>query len=359
MIIQMKANDGDGMGKKSLSHQETAWFCRSLALLIQAGIGLGDGIFLMAEEEEGQSQNFLNQLGSRLDQGLQLSETLEESGVFPGYVIGMVQVGERTGRMEQSLMSLAAYYEDRCRINRMMRSALAYPSMILLLMLAVIAVLLIKVLPVFDQVYVSLGSRLTGVAAGLLHLGQFLEAVLPVLLGLLTLGAVLVLLFSCWSAFREGVLSVWRRRFGDRGVSGKFNNAQFARALAMGLSSGLPLEESVDLAQMLLADIPDADSRCRKCAGLLKEGASLADALGNSGFLPAASCRMLTVGLRGGNGDQVMTQIADRLMEDAGQALEDGVSRVEPAMVLIASLLVGVILLSVMLPLTNIMSSIG
>ena len=68
---------------------------------------------------------------------------------------------------------------------------------------------------------------------------------------------------------------------------------------------------------------------------------------------------MLALGLQGGSGDQVMEEIACRLMDEAEAALEQKVSRVEPAMVLTASLLVGVILLSVMLPLMNIMSSIG
>lgn len=347
------------MRKSILSYQEVAGFCRNLYLLVQAGIGLGDAVFLIAEEEEGQFQRILNGLGERLDQGAVLSDAMEQCDVFPAYVTGMLKVGEQTGRMEEALLALAVYYEDRSRISRMMRSALTFPAMIMLLMLAVIAVLLMKVLPVFDRVYVSLGSRLTGVAAGLLHLGGFLEASLPVLLVLLAAVAVCVLLFTCWTPFREAVLAVWQTRFGDKGVSAKFNNAQFARALAMGLTSGLTLEESVDLAQMLLADIPGAAKRCEQCAQMLREGVSLAEALGSSGFLPAASCRMLTVGMRGGNGDQVMTEIADRLMEDAELALERSVAKVEPAMVLTASLLVGIILLAVMLPLANIMSSIG
>lgn len=348
------------MQKRKLSNQETAGFCRSLALLFQAGISLGDGLFLMAEEEKGGSFcELLKQMGTGLDQGRLLSVVMKESGAFPGYVCGMVQVGERTGRVEQSLQSLADYYEDRCRVGRLLRSALAYPSMILLLMLGVIGVLLVKVLPVFDQVYVALGSRLTGLAAGLLYVGQLLEAALPVLLVVLVLICVLVLLFSCVAGFRESVISLWKKRFGDKGVSAEFNNAQFARALAMGLSSGLTLEESMELAGMLLADVPAADARCRKCGALMQEGGPLAQALGEAGLLPAASCRLLSVGLRGGNGDQVMNRIADQMMEAAGESLEDKVSKVEPAMVLVASLLVGVILLSVMLPLANIMSSIG
>ncbi len=342
-----------------MTNQEVAGFCRSLSLLMQAGIGLSDGVFLMAREESLKQQDLLQKLGEKLDQGLSLSTAMNESEGFPAYATGMVRVGEKTGRLEESLFALAEYYEDRCRISRMLRSALMFPTMIMLLMLVVIGVLLIKVLPVFDQVYVSLGSKLTGVAGWLLQLGEVLKDCLPVLLAVLALAAIVVFLFSCWDPFRQGILAVWRKWLGDKGVFAKFNNAQFARALAMGLSSGLPLEETVSMAGLLLAQVPGASKRCHKCARMLQEGASLSEALGEPGFLSASSCRMLAVGIKGGNGDRVMTEIGDRMMEEATWALESAVSKVEPAMVLIASVLVGVILLSVMLPLTNIMSSIG
>ena len=99
----------------------------------------------------------------------------------------LAEVGERSGRMEESLTALADYYDERCRMERRLRSALLYPAVILLLMLVVMVVLLTKVLPVFNDVYASLGGRLTGVAGGLLALGQALDAALPWLCGLLVL----------------------------------------------------------------------------------------------------------------------------------------------------------------------------
>lgn len=343
----------------NLTNEEISSLCHGLALMLHAGIPLADGAYLMAEEEQGQYKERLTGLGRRLDEGALLSAAMEDLGGFPDHVTGMVQIGERTGGLEEALNSLAAFYEERQRISNRLRSALAYPSLILLLMLAVVGVLLVKVLPVFDEVYASLGSRLTGIAAGLLQLGQLLEAALPVLLVLLILAAAAVLLYARWTPFREKCGAFWQNRFGDRGVSRKFNNARFARALAMGLSSGLPLEEALELSRMLLSDIPGAARRCGICAERLAAGASLSEALGEAELLPASACRMLTVGLKGGNSDRVMEEIADRLMEDAGDALEAAISRVEPAMVLTASVLVGLILLSVMLPLMNIMSAMG
>ena len=108
-----------------------------------------------------------------------------------------------------------------------------------------------------------------------------------------------------------------------------------------------------------MQDTPPAAERCRLCARKLAEGGELAETLRESGMLPPAACRLLMLGMRSGNGDAVMEDIARRLSSEATQALERKVAQVEPTLVLVTSLLVGAILLSVMLPLMNIMTAIG
>lgn len=342
-----------------LDHSQTAHVCRELALLLHAGISLADGVFLLAQEETGPLRDLLWSLGTGMDAGGQLSDVMESSGGFPVHAAGMIRIGEETGRLEESLQALADFYEERCRTSRQIRQALTYPCMLFLLMLAVIAVLLIKVLPVFDGVYASLGSRLTGISAALLELGQILEKALPAVFVLLMLLAAAVALVRLCVPFRETITAWYSRCFGDRGISRKFNNAHFAKALSMGLSSGLHAEEAINLSAKLLADIPGGAERCRQCAAAVSEGAELSSAMCEAGLLSPAQSRMLTVGIRGGNADRVMEDLAEKKMEEARDALDALVSGVEPAMVLTASALVGLILLAVMLPLVNIMSTIG
>lgn len=347
------------MERKQLSKIEISQVCRELAVLLHAGVMLGDGLALLAQEEQGENRQVLAEIGDAVDRGETLSGALRQSGQFPAYVVGMVEVGERSGRTEQALQSLARYYERQEQMDRQIRSALTYPAILLLLMLVVIVVLLSQVLPVFDEVYASLGGQLTGVAGGLLAAGQALDAAMPLLCVLLLVAVVLVLAFSLSDSFRGKLMAMWRRKFGDRGVSKTISEARFAQALSMGLGSGLPLEEAVDQCAALLEDVPAGAQRCRICADRLRTGGELAESLRESGVLPAAACRMLALGLRSGSGDEVMEDIARRLSDDADQALERKVAQVEPTLVLVTSLLVGAILLSVMLPLMNIMTAIG
>ena len=342
-----------------LDHEQTAQLCENLALLLHSGISPADGMFLLAREETGETADLWEAMGHSLDSGIPLARVWEESGIFPVHTPAMIRVGEETGRLEEALQSLAAYHETRVRTTRQIRNALAYPCLILLLMLAVLAVLLIRVLPVFDAVYASLGSPMTGMAGLLLQLGQALKQALPLLAIPVLAAAAAAAVYRMYSPFRERMNSALRRRFGDRGVLRKFSNARFAQALGMGLRSGLTVDSAFELAQTLLADIPGAVSRCEDCANQLRSGSSLGQALESSGFLSPAHSRMLEASLRGGNADRVMEQLAQRMQEDAQNALEDRVAAVEPAMVLICSLLVGLILLAVMVPLLDILAMIG
>ena len=229
----------------------------------------------------------------------------------------------------------------------------------LVLMLVVIVVLLAKVLPVFNDVYASLGGRLTGVAGGLLAMGRVLDAGMPVLCALLGVVVLFMAAFSMGGAFREKVLGWWQKRNGDRGLSRQMHTARLAHALAMGLRSGLPLEEALMLAGDLQGDVPAAKARCEDCVERLERGEDLAASLKESGVLPAAACRLLSLGQKSGSSDTVMEEVARRLGEESEAALDAKVSKVEPTLVLVTSLLVGLILLAVMLPLMHIMTAIG
>ena len=334
--------------------------CKQLALLLRAGVPTGDALYLLAEEEtSAEYKTLLTELAAQVENGVYLSDALSHSEAFPGYVAGLLQVGETAGRMEETLLSLSQYYEEQDKLSRRLRSALTYPVILLFLMLIVIVVLLTRVLPVFNDVYASLGGSLTGLAGGLLALGNFLNAVMPFLCILLGLIVVAVAAISLSHSLQDKLLTFWQRHFGHKGISRQINDARFAQALAMTLSSGLPLEEGVSMASALIANDPHAAKRRRDCLDRLTAGEDLAASLSASGLLPAASCKMLALGLRAGHGDVTMSEIAGRLSDEARNTLDRKVAMIEPALVIITSLLVGGILLSVMLPLMNIMKAIG
>ena len=348
------------MKSYSLSHMALADLSQQLALLLHSGVGVADGLHLLAEQEPDPTiRTILSTAASQMDAGSALWTTLEQAQCFPSHAVHLLHVGEESGRLEETLMALSHYYEEKDLRQRQLRSALTYPAILILIMLVVIVVLLSQVLPVFQQVYASLGGSLTGMAAGFLSIGNGLQILLPYLaaiMGILILAGIL-----CYTLpfLQIRCQRLWHKVLGDRGVLRKQYEAHFAQALSMAYSSGMPLEDGIALASALLEDSPQAKKRCEDCRALLDEGKELAAALQETQLLPATACRILALGLQAGTGDVALEEISRRLTREAQEALEQKMAMIEPALVMITSLLVGAILLSVMLPLMNIMKAIG
>ena len=145
------------MSKQTVSNEYVSAFCLEMSLLLHAGIGIEDGLYLLIEDEKDKkSKKMLEQLADLVTEGKPFSEAVREVGMFPKYVGDMIETGEETGRLEQSFQALADYYDRQQQLMSQIRSALLYPFILMVLMLVILVVLLVKVLPIFNQVYEQL-----------------------------------------------------------------------------------------------------------------------------------------------------------------------------------------------------------
>lgn len=345
---------------KYISNMETESLCRGLSELIHAGISAGDGLHLLAEEaEHPEEKAMLLELAEKADCGFSLYESFYSSGKFPAYVCAMILAGEKTGKLEGALRSIASGCQERHRAEEQIRAMVLYPAVLFLAMTAVITVLLTRVLPVFASVYGQLGGSLTGIAGWLLSLGHLISRLMPAVWLLLGAAAFVLVLAAFSSSFRAKSLQLWNLCRRERGIGRMFACARTAQVLAMAMESGLPVEESLLLAAEQVAHMPDTFRRFQDCSRKLAEGAKVGEAFREFCILPAAECRLLETGIKSGAGDRVMGEIAFRLQEQAENTLYRRVSQAEPVMVLSASVLTGFIILSVMAPMTDIMAALG
>lgn len=345
------------MKQKMLTNEQVWSFCTALEQLIHAGIGLGDALVLMTEEEPDDTcREMLTGMAQQADEGASLSTVVRQTGRFPGYVSTLMEVGERAGKLEQALHALSRHYESRDRMDRRLASALLYPSMLILVLLAVAVVLLVWVLPVFQDVYDQLGSGMTGIAGSLLTVGGWLRQGMPVLCALVAIFAAFLLI----PFLRMWIVGKWNRFRGDRGVHRAVLSARFMQALTMGLESGMTDVEAAQLASKLSqGEVAAFEKRCIHCVEAIRSGGNLPKALRTAGFLSPSDRRLLDAGIRSGRGETVLQQIAQRQLERSEEALERQTGKVEPVLVAIACGLIGGVILSVMLPLVNIMTAIG
>lgn len=345
------------MKGKQLNHEQIFTFCTALRDLLSAGISLGDALTLLSVDEENAAlRNSFKDMSQWADEGASLADVFRRSGLFPGYVCAMLAVGQRTGKGEQALAALSRCYEARERMDRQLRTALLYPAALLLVLLAVAVVLLVWVLPVFNDVYIRQGSSLTGFAGWLLALGQVLGKAMPVICAVLAAMAAALLI----PAVRRWAGKCWRLTLGDRGAHRKQLNAHFLQAVAMATASGMTAREAVLLAQELADGEAKAfRNRCKHCLDEVDAEQPLHLALEKAGFLRSADRRLLDAAYRSGRGETALEKTAERMTEQAEEAMERQTGRMEPILVAVACGLIGAVLLAVLLPLMQIMNAIG
>lgn len=347
------------MHQKRLSNQEIASFCSQTSMLFQAGITPLEGMnILLNDSKSSEGKEILQTILDTCRQGESFATALRSAGVFPDYVLHMIAIGEESGNLDDVMQSLADYYEREDAISDSIRSAVSYPFIMIGIMLLVIFVLLGKVMPIFNQVFIQLGSEMSGLSASLLHLGNSLNRYSLVIL-IVLVALVLLYFLSVKTPIGKKLTRQFLSAFPlTKGFYEKLAAARFAGGMALTISSGMDTFASLDMVSEL-TEHKGMQEKIAACKKAIEDGANFSDALTASGIFSNLYARMVSVGFRTGSIDTVMQKIADSYDKETERKIRSIISILEPTLVIILSVIVGLILLSVIFPLMGIMSSIG
>ena len=341
-----------------LTNTELSVFFRETALLQKAGITPAEGVAELLEDAG--ADPVLKQLKEHLDDGERFHEALTSTGVFPSYVTGMVRIGEEAGALDSVLTSLADHYEREESIRESIKSAVVYPCLMIGMMLVVVFVLITRVLPIFSLVFAQLGTGMTGISAALLHAGQVLNRYSIVLLILLVVLVALFFYFYATASGREKAAAILEYFGPTKAIRRDIASGRFADALSLMFKSGIPLsEETMDMARALVGHGGMADAITHFYDLVEKESLNIPEALKKAGIFSGLYSSLMNAGFKAGEQDTVMEQIAVRYEEDTDKKIYALIGVIEPTLVILLSVIVGLILLSVILPLIGVMSNLG
>ena len=155
------------MAKPKLDSAGISLFCESVAMMLAAGIQTDEAVGMLSEDiGDAALQATCTTVYQSLNEGRTLAESMQGSGAFPRYAVDMVRVGETSGRTEEVLRALGVYYDEEDRLFAKIRSAVGYPAALLCIMSVILAFTVIVILPVFEDVYVSMAGSLTNGSSG-------------------------------------------------------------------------------------------------------------------------------------------------------------------------------------------------
>ncbi len=333
-----------------LGNLEIAFFCEQVAMVITAGIPAYEGIsILMSDAPDKKTEALLRQIYEPLEMGSTFHHALASTGVFPQYVLDMIELGETSGKLEDILHSLTLYYEREEAIHNSFKSAITYPLIMTVITIAAVFLLGSQILPVFNQIYSELGSELTGFPFFMMQFSHALSACMPVILFLLMLLLIGGFFYTKTASFE---MFIQRQPLAMNTAS-----SRFANCISMAVSSGLDTSQGLELAERLSSN-PYMKVRIQKCKELIEEGFSFSDAVLATKIFTRTYASLLNIGFRTGSLENVMNRIVKEYEDRIDYELHSVVSRLEPALVILLTVIIGFVLLSFLLPVMGIMVNI-
>jgi type IV pilus assembly protein PilC len=355
---EARASRGIRIFKKRVKSEAVVIFCRQLATMIDAGLPLVQGLDALQEQ---QAQNvffaeIIRTVKEDVEGGKSLSDALERHPrAFNPLIVNLVRAGENSGTLAEIMDRIAKYLESARALQRKVKSAMMYPTVVSLMAVIITIVLLVKVIPVFGTIYSSFGADLPLPTKMLLRVSEILRKYLPIVLA-----ACVGLGLGVRGFYRtdKGRLRIDNLKFripvfGD--LIRKVVLSRFARTLATLVRSGVPILRSLDIVGKTAGNYA-MELAVVEAAQKVKEGESIGSPLEGTGMFPPMVVRMISVGEKTGRLDNMLEKIADFYDEQVSTTLAGLTALIEPLLIAFLGIVVGTIVICMFLPILKLSS---
>ncbi|MFP4182034.1 MAG: type II secretion system F family protein [Thiohalospira sp.] len=340
---------------------DIALFARQLAVMVNAGVPLVQGLGIIAEGFDSPAmRHLIEDLKADIEGGSPLSTALERHPAhFDPLFCNLVAVGEQTGRLDELLNRIADTRERLEAIKSKVRKALAYPTVVLVVALAITALMLVVVVPAFQGLFAGFDAELPAITRWVIGLSEFAQARGPLILLLLILGGA----GAAWGYRRSPTLqrraAGWLLRLPLLGnIVRKAAIGRFARTQATLFSAGVPLVEGMDSVAGAMGNPVYADAITR-IRDRVATGQSLQQALAASGLFPNMVVQMVAIGEETGSLDTMLAKVADFYEAEVNDAVDTLSSLMEPIVMVVLGGLIGGLVVAMYLPVFQMGQAIG
>jgi MSHA biogenesis protein MshG len=336
--------------KEKVKHDDLLIFSRQIYTLLKSGIPLTRALAGLQESAAPAMGQVIRQTRESLESGNEMSTSLaRQTGVFSGFYVAMVRVGEMTGRLDEVFLRLFHHLEFEKLMRDQVKSALRYPSFVVAVMGVAIMVVNIFVIPAFQKVFDGFGAELPFMTQILVGFSKFTLVAWPYLLA----GAVGgFFAFKRWTSTENGRY-VWDRSKLKFPIAGKIIRkatlARFSRSFALALKSGVPVVQ----AMMVVANTVENAFFARaieKMRDGVERGDSVLRTAAASGIFTPVVLQMIAVGEESGTLDEMLGEVADFYQQDVEYELKSLSAQIEPILIIFLGVLVLILALGVFLP---------
>jgi len=336
-------------GKVSL--YDLVMFTRQLATMIDAGLAMVQSLQALAEQTGNKiMRDTIKDVCVRVESGDSFSEALQKHPkAFDRLYVSMVSAGEKGGMLAEILARLATYLENTARLRKKVKTALMYPIVVSVVAVVITTFLLVKVVPVFGDIFSSFGAKLPGPTLFLVGVSNFVKKWFFLIF--LGLGGIIY----GWMSFikTKGGREFWDGRriklpvFG--GLAHKICLARFTRTLASLIRSGVPILEVLQIVSQTVGNVV-MEKAIKTSAADIERGEGMSTALGKHPIFPTMIIRMITAGEQTGKIDNMLERISDFLDDEIETTLSGLTSLIEPILIVFLGVVIGGMVICMFLP---------
>jgi type IV pilus assembly protein PilC len=344
-----------------LKDDDKVSFFRLMATMINAGIALTKGLRILQDQIENQHfKQIISDVAFRIESGSSFSEALKAySKYFNDAQIGMVESGEATGRLNQTLLQIATETEKSSALSKKIKGAMIYPITILVILGAAMYAVMTFVMPKIKEVFDSLGSKLPAMTQLLINMSNFMTAKtagapnsILIIIGIV----VFIIIFLWWKKTRTGRI-IWTEVIMKLPVFGKLIKkaalAHFCRSLSTLTNSGVSILKALSITAGSVGN-PVYEKRIKMIAEDVKRGITMGENMKDDvKFFPSMVVGMINVAEQTAQVDQITGKLADFYEDELDDMVKNLSRLMEPIIMVVLGGLVGFIVIAVMLPILS------
>jgi type IV pilus assembly protein PilC len=335
-------------------------FTRQFAVMVDAGLPLVQCLQILADQQENITfKGILRAVKSDVESGSTFADALaKHPKAFDDLFVNLIAAGEVGGILDTILNRLAIQLEKAEKLRKQLKGAMVYPATVSVIAVACIALLLIKVIPVFEQMFADFGGTLPGPTQAVIDLSNWLQAYIMYLIG-----GVVASFFAYSQArrrspsfrFQTDNLALNLPIFGN--IIKKVAVARFTRTLSTMISSGVPILDGLEIVAKTAGNVV-IEKELRATRQSISEGKTIAEPLQGSKIFPGMMVQMVAVGEETGSMEAMLTKIADFYDDEVDAAVAGLTAMLEPIMMVFMGGSIGTILIAMYLPIFTIADTI-
>lgn len=346
------------MKQKQLSYEEIYTLTAEWEMILSSGLPIHEGLEMVENTIDSESlKQVIHLIKTSFQEQGSLSNAIESTGVFDPYMIKMIYIGEQSGHLDQVMKELTTYYKRQEEMQVQLKEAMTYPLILLGIMFLIVFMMVYKVLPIFKDVLETNQLSLSGISVSLMHVGTIFGQVSLILSGIAFVGVLILAIVYRFASHTLGWKTFLMKCPGISKVYKEVSLAQLSYVISLFIASGYPLENLLSILCEFV-EHPQLAQKMKAVQMKVQEGISFTKAMDQEKVFEGKYANMIAIASKTGQEDVLYPQLTQWMQENVERTLSHWINVMEPTIIAILSFIVGILLLSIMLPLMSLMQTL-